>query len=75
MLKVLSSDSEVMTTIEVPWVSQTNTWWNDTTAQVVKHFGLPGDKYRTEVSVNYMKFHFIDEQDAFMCRLLLSEKL
>jgi hypothetical protein len=64
-----------MTTIEVPWVSQSNYWWNDTCAQVIEHFGLPGDKYRTEVSVNNMKFHFIDEQDAFMCRLLLSEKL
>lgn len=64
-----------MTLIEVPWESQSNVWWNETCANVIEHFGLPGDRYTTEVSVDSMKFFFRTEQDALMCRLLISEDI
>jgi hypothetical protein len=50
-------------------------WWNESCAMVVEHFGLPGDRYTTEVSADYMKFFFKTEQDTLMCNLLLSDRL
>jgi hypothetical protein len=62
-----------MNVINVPWQNQRDIWWNETCASVLEHFGLPGDRYTTEVSTECMKFYFKTEQDALMCRLLLSE--
>lgn len=65
-----------MTEICIPWKGyQSNTWWNETCANVVEHFGLPGNRYTTEVSENSMKFFFHDEKDALMCMLLVSESV
>jgi hypothetical protein len=61
--------------VTVPWESQSNVWWNETCADIMEHFGLPGGKYRTEVSTEYMKFIFYDDRDALMCRLLISDKI
>jgi hypothetical protein len=61
--------------VTVPWESQSNIWWNETCADIMEHFGLPGGKYRTEVSTEYMKFIFYDDRDALMCRLLISDKI
>ncbi len=61
--------------ILIPWKSQNNVWWNETCARIVDHFGLPGDRYTTEVSENEMKFFFKDEREALMCRLMISEQL
>jgi hypothetical protein len=61
--------------VSVPWESQSNVWWNETCADIMEHFGLPGGKYRTEVSTEYMKFIFYDDRDALMCRLLISDKI
>ena len=62
-----------MTEIRVPWQSQSNTWWNETCANIIEHFGLPGGKYTTEVSADDMRFFFTDDRDALMCRILISE--
>jgi hypothetical protein len=64
-----------MTDIIVPWESQSNIWWNETCANIMEHFGLPGDRYVTEVSTECMKFSFYDDRDALMCRLLVSDKI
>jgi hypothetical protein len=61
--------------ITVPWESQSNTWWNETCADIIEHFGLPGGRYTTEVSSECMKFTFHDDRDALMCRLLVSDKI
>jgi len=42
---------------------------------VLETFGLPGEKYIYKPSINYMLFEFEDERDAFMCRLLLSDRM
>jgi len=49
--------------------------WNEICCRITEQFGLPGDRYVTEVSENYMKFKFRDDQDSLMCRMLLSEYL
>ena len=61
--------------VTVPWESQSNHWWNETCADIVEHFGLPGDKYVTSVNTECMDFIFYDDKDALMCRLLISEKV
>ena len=62
-----------MTEICVPWKNQNNVWWNKTCANIMEHFGLPGDKYTTEVSTDEMKFFFKDDREALMCKILISE--
>jgi hypothetical protein len=64
-----------MTEICVPWKSQSNVWWNETCARIIEHFGLPGNRYTTEVSADDMKFFFVNDKDAFMCRIMISEEL
>jgi hypothetical protein len=64
-----------MVEINVPWKSQSDLWWNETCAKIIDHFGLPGDRYTTEVSTESMKFFFKDEKEAFMCRIMISEEL
>jgi hypothetical protein len=64
-----------MNTITIPWENQSNVWWNETTASIIEHFGLPGNRYTTEVSTECMKFNFKNNKDAFMCKILVSHAL
>ncbi len=64
-----------LNTITVPWDNQKEVWWNETCAMVLEQFGLPGGRYTTEVSTECMKFNFKTEQDASMCKLLVSDRL
>lgn len=61
--------------VTIPWESQTKHWWNETCADIVQHFGLPGGKYVTEVNEEYMKFIFYDDRDALLCKIMISEKI
>ena len=38
--------------------------WNETCAWAVTQFGLPGDKFDTHATEDYMDFSFVDEKDA-----------
>jgi hypothetical protein len=64
-----------MIEIKIPWTNQKEIWWNETCASVIEHFGLPGDRYTTEVSVDCMKFNFKTEYDALMCKILVSDRV
>jgi hypothetical protein len=64
-----------MTRITVPWKNQSNTWWNETCANILEHFGLPGDKYVTEITADHMHFDFTDDRDALMCKIMISDKI
>jgi len=61
--------------VEVYWKNQSNTWWNETCANIIEVFGLPGNRYSTEVSADSMKFFFVDDKDAFMCKIMISDQL
>ena len=61
--------------VTVPWESQNNQWWNETCVDIVEHFGLPGGKYVTDVNTEYMNFIFYNDDDALMCKLLVSDKI
>lgn len=64
-----------MVEIKVPWKNQSNTWWNETCAQIILHFGLPGDRYTTEVGPDEMKFFFKNEHEALLCKIMISDQL
>ena len=64
-----------MITVQIPWSPKANTTalWNEITASVVDHFGLPGNRFTTEVTEDYMNFNFINDQDGLMCKILVSD--
>lgn len=64
-----------MIKIHIPWSSKTNslTLWNDICANIVEHFGLPGEKYTTEVTEDFMNFIFHNDHDGLMCKILVSD--
>lgn len=64
-----------MIEICVPWKNQNNSWWNEICARIIEHFGLPGNRYTTEVSSMEMKFLFRDDRDALLCKIMISEEL
>lgn len=65
-----------MNEVLVPWKDeQTGFWWNETCAMVLEHFGLPGDRYTSHPAENNMTFKFVNEQDALMCKILLSDRI
>lgn len=65
-----------MIEINIPWnESRIDSWWNLICADIVNHFGLPGDKYTTEVSENHMKFLFRDPKEALLCKIMISHHL
>ena len=43
--------------------------WNKTCAWAVEQFGLPGDRYLTHATEEYMDFYFVDERDAIHFQL------
>ncbi len=43
--------------------------WNEICAQVIEKFGLPGDRYTTEISTNWMIFYFREAEDLLMAKL------
>lgn len=58
------------------WTDEQGTiWWNETCAMVLEVFGLPGNKFIYTPDYDYMLFEFEDERDAFMCKLLLSDRI
>ena len=43
--------------------------WNHLLADIVQQFGLPGDRYVTEITTEDMTFWFRDHRDALLFRL------
>jgi hypothetical protein len=43
--------------------------WNHMLANIVQQFGLPGDRYVTEITTEDMTFWFRDHRDALLFRL------
>lgn len=47
------------------------TLWNEKMAWVTENFGLPGKRWQTEVSNEYMILYFDNEKDCMFARLKL----
>jgi hypothetical protein len=61
--------------IRVPWNGQDGVWWNEICADIMEVFGLPGNRYTSHPTPNYMDFHFKSQKDVELCRILISEKI
>ena len=57
--------------VKITWkLGQDSTeWWNQACAWIVEEFGLPGDRYKTELTADYMIFDFDNKNDAAMAAL------
>jgi len=64
-------------TVHIPWSPKIDSLpaWNEATASIVEHFGLPGDKYTTELTSDYMNFNFYNDNEGLMCKILVSDYL
>ena len=79
MRKLLKSAPCVVVDKDFPWASRI-TWrtdgpmpWNEICAHVIEDFGLPGDRYITEVGLVEMAFIFRNPQDLLLFKLKWSE--
>jgi hypothetical protein len=61
--------------VSIPWAGQKEYRWNETYADVLDVFGLPGDRYTSHPSQDKMDFYFKSERDATLCKVLISEKI
>lgn len=56
--------------VRIPWrIGDTEEKWNETCIWAVEQYGLPGKKYETHPTENYMDFLFKEERDAIMFSL------
>lgn len=62
--------------VKVSWTlgQDTNEWWDKACQWVVEEFGLPGGRYKTEVTQDYMIFDFKDREDAMLMKLTWGER-
>ena len=61
------SDHEII----IDWTSE----WNESCALVISVFGLPGNRFISSLSDDFMTLIFKNKKDADLCRILLSDKL
>lgn len=64
MIFHFNKDNTYQYTIRIPWRLGTQYDWNETCAWAVEKFGLPGGKFITHPTEDYMDFMFKDKEDA-----------
>jgi hypothetical protein len=53
-----------LTVVRVGWNLNSLTPWNQVTARALEVFGLPGDRYITHLTQDFLEYHFRDPHDA-----------
>ena len=53
-----------MTVVRLSWNLDIPTPWNLVCSRAIEVFGLPGERYITHPTQDYMEFHFRDPRDA-----------
>ncbi len=61
-----------LTVVRVGWNLNSLTPWNEVTARALEVFGLPGDRYVTHLTQDYLEYHFRDPYDATLFVSVLS---
>jgi len=61
--------------VTIQWENQAGHWWNETCADIMEVFGLPGDRYISKPTADFMTFTFKNKKDADLCKVLISEKI
>ena len=73
--KIMAEDGFIHS-VRIYWKSnQTITNWNETCADVIEVFGLPGDRFMSHPTFEYMDIVFKSPRDAELCKILISEKM
>jgi len=61
-----------MTEVRVDWQAGDDVpIWDEKCIRIIESFGLPGTKYETQLTEDYMIFHFNDPEDALVAKLML----
>jgi hypothetical protein len=64
-IKSKTPSNQQATKVRIPWrEGDSITSWNETCVWAIQQFGLPGDKFVTRTTEDYMDFYFVDEKDA-----------
>jgi len=70
--KLQTHSNKQGTRVRMPWTTGYDSYkWNEICASAIEKFGLPGDRYYTHATEEYMDFYFTDERDAILFQLLL----
>lgn len=59
-----SRDLRFPYSVRITWDQEPN--WNEICAWALEHFGLPGHRFITEPSEDYLQFHFNNNQDQLL---------
>jgi hypothetical protein len=73
--RIPARDEGYVHVVRVPWTGQASYWWNDACADIMEVFGLPGNRFTSHPTADYMDFYFKTEKDKQLCQILLSEKI
>lgn len=60
----IKEKTSTWTVVRVSWNLNSPTPWNQVTARALEQFGLPGDRYITNLTQEFMEYHFRDPHDA-----------
>lgn len=64
-------DTKYKYTVHIPWQHGDNlSNWDQKCIFAMETFGLPGDKYITSLTEDYMDFIFVEEKDAIYFSLV-----
>jgi hypothetical protein len=76
--KTTLKNSEFLYPVNIKWGSdglETITQWDQVCIWGIETFGLPGEKYVTDINDNSMTWMFRDPQDAVFFKLKFSESI
>jgi len=63
--KLKTPSKKQATRVRVPWAKgDTISNWDETCIWAMEVYGLPGERYYTHCTEDYMDFYFYDERDA-----------
>ena len=68
-------DPEFTHPVTIKWGRGADTmeYWNQLSIASLELFGLPGDRYITDISADYMIWSFRSDKDALIFKLKFSE--
>lgn len=57
--------------VKIEWKlgQDTTEWWDQVCIWAIEEFGLPGHKFKTELTEDYMIFDFNEKEDAALMLL------
>jgi hypothetical protein len=75
LLRNIVKNSKFKYPVTIQWGRGADTmdYWDNLSIYSIEHFGLPGDRYVTDITADHMTWTFRSEHDALIIRLRFSE--